>query len=794
MAKKKILAGKMGNSKYFFDENGNIVDQTGAVAPRAIAAAILAGIESIPEVEVEDKAPATPKAPEKEESPLSRVTQKVSSGRGPIRRTMDNIADVIGRGTIAASVGSVPDLRGVAAATLDAAGVGGLVTMGGRRGSSSPGGGKNPEKESAGILLSILNVLRDNNELLQDLLYSLTAAAKGRIEAEREANRKAGEAGKGVRDEGEDPEKQSFLGKWGTIIAAALGSVYGIIQGWLKTIKYFAEALLPESLIKSIKGKFAAIGTFFDDIFIKLKNVFSGRFEKIGAAFEEVFSKITNLFKSVGSESRLAKIITAFGSGIIKLSAPFIEAFNVLKSLISGPANYIVNVFKSFSGIFTGVSDTAGKMLGFLDQFSGVFKFVSSIVSKLALPLFIVMTVWDTVKEMIAGYEKEGIVGAIAGAVTGFFNSLIFGPLDMLKSAVAWVLGKFGFENAEKELNSFSFSEMFTNLIGTVKDFFIDIGKWVGEKMAGASVSFNEWWDSWSISGALIEKVKVFFIDIGKWVGEKMAGASVSFNEWWASWSITGAITTAFEDFKQKIINYFGPEFVAKIGEIANFDLAGYISKKIGEVFKTITDFFAAIPGIISTFVTDQIKKIPGGEALLNALKPATTNFATGASGSFGGPAAQRNLEERTASVVPDTQKIEPRPAGTFVGERYKKEWDEKYKGKYDPITGEKLVQVTSAGAASANFGNSMAETLSATDLTPTANPTAPAFLKRVNDIAISDSTPAAPIIIDNSTKNNVTNSRPSSISPRVSSGAPSTAPVMSHIDRSLYPFIGAYP
>ena len=88
---------------------------------------------------------------EKEEGRLSRVTQKISSGRGPIRRTVDNIADVVGRGSIAASVGNVPDLRGVAAATLDAAGVGGLVTMGGRRGSSSRGGGKNPEKESAGI-------------------------------------------------------------------------------------------------------------------------------------------------------------------------------------------------------------------------------------------------------------------------------------------------------------------------------------------------------------------------------------------------------------------------------------------------------------------------------------------------------------------------------------------------------------------------------------------------------------------------------------------------------------------
>jgi hypothetical protein len=79
-------------------------------------------------------------------------------------------------------------------------------------------------------------------------------------------------------------------------------------------------------------------------------------------------------------------------------------------------------------------------------------------------------------------------------------------------------------------------------------------------------------------------------------------------------------------------------------------------------------------------------------------------------------------------------------------------------------------------------------------DLMPTENMTAPAFLKRVNDLAVSSSAPAAPIIIDNTTKNTVTNSRPSSISPRVSSGAPKTAPVMSHIERSLYPFIGAYP
>jgi len=882
MAKKKILAGKMGNSKYFFDENGNIVDQTGAVAPRAIAAAILAGIESIPEVEVEDKAPAKPKAPKKvkqakskeeteeEESPLSRVTQRVSSGRGPIRGTIGNIADVVGRGTIAASVGSVPNLRGVAAATLDAAGVGGLAMLGGGGGGrrvSSPGGGKNLEKESVGILESILNVLQDNNELLQDLLSSLTTAAKDRIESAREANRKAGEAGKGVTDtDTKELEEQSFLGKWSKIIAAALGSVYGIILGWLKTVKFFAEALLPESLIKSIKGKFTAIGTFFDDVFLKLKTLFTKNIQNISVVFEEAFSKISNLFKSVGSESRLAKILTAFGQGIIRLSAPFIEAFNVLKSLISGPANYIVNVFKSFSGIFDDVAKVAGNMLGFLDNFAGVFKFVSSIVSKLALPLFIVMTVWDTVKGMIEGYEKEGIVGAIAGAVTGFFNSLIFGPLDMLKSAVAWVLGKFGFENAEKELNSFSFSEMFTNLIGTVKDFFIDIGKWVGEKMAGASASFSEWWNSWSITGAITTAFEGFKVKAGgllngviEWwnswtLVDVISTAFENFKtnvgnllapviEWWNSWSITGAITTAFEDFKQKIINYFGPEFVAKIGEIASFDLAGYISKKIGEAIDTVKNMFGNLGNMVNDYAYDLWESTVGGFLPNPLTKSSGTPDSESETGMAAGRGAERSVlaavknvtNSRPSSISPrvDTEPTfnnaedsvaeataEPvdsmitddltnrldtmHTAGVMNDNLYKMAKEHIKNGRISMAT--KMVMSAERSIApggditadkngiSANFGNVMAETVSATDLIPTTNQTAPAFLKRVNDLAVSSSAPAAPIIIDNTTKNTVTNSRPSSISPRVSSGAPKTAPVMSHIERSLYPFIGAYP
>jgi len=816
--------------------------QTAAVEQAKIALAQLEETkkqtEILDKIEKKKETSGDRSTKEKEEGRLSRVTQRVSSGRGPTRGTMGNIADVISRGTIAASVGNVPDLRGVAAATLDAAGVGGLVTMGGRRGSSSPGGGKNPEKESVGILLSILNVLKDNNELLQDLLYSLTAAAKDRIESAREANRKAGEAGKGVRDEGEDSEEQSSLGKWGTIIAAALGTVYGIIQGWLKTVKYFAEAILPESLIKSIKGKFAAIGTFFDDIlksikgkftaigtffddiFMKLKSVFSGRFEKIGAAFEEVFSKITNLFKSVGSESKLGKIISSIGGAIIKLSAPFIEAFNVLKSLISGPANYIVNVFKSFSGIFTGVAGTAGKMMGFLKSFAGVFKFVSSIVSKLALPLFIVMTVWDTVKGMIEGYEKEGIIGAISGAVKGFFNSLIFGPLDLLKKALAWVLGAFGWTKAEKILNSFSFEQVFSDIIdGLIQS--------IKKMFASITDIFSSKEDTVKKQAEMLKPVKP---------------------------KPTGRAGVAWE---QQYGATHNPDGTPKITKLTPEPLEPVEARPgENEKIKVNTGNKGKVQTTEISAAAEWDKKYKGKYDPITGKNLPQPMFAGSASGNFGNTMAEATAEPVDSMITDDlTNRLDTmHTAGVMDDNLYKMAKEDIKNGRISMATkmvmqaersiapggdiiadrhgiravgwmptvtpqtpfvpnfttddqeqptftgsasanfDNVMAETVSAGAASANFGNVMAEKVSATDLIPTTNQTAPAFLKRVNDLAVSSSAPAAPIIIDNTTKNNVTNSRPSSISPRVSSGAPKTAPVMSHIDRLLYPFIGAFP
>jgi hypothetical protein len=118
-------------------------------------------------------------------------------------------------------------------------------------------------------------------------------------------------------------------------------------------------------------------------------------------------------------------------------------------------------MFETIKGIFTTIGEHFSK-------FAGVFKSVATIAEKIFLPVTIVMTIWDTVKGAIEGFEKDGIVGGIAGAIKGFFNSLIFGPIDMIKDATAWVLGMFGFDKAKETLESFSLEKMFSSFVDMI--------------------------------------------------------------------------------------------------------------------------------------------------------------------------------------------------------------------------------------------------------------------------------------------------------------------------------------
>ena len=221
------------------------------------------------------------------------------------------------------------------------------------------------------------------------------------------------------------------LGTIGTILAGIVGTLVGLASAWVKTIKLFAKALIPTELMEKITKGFSAVDDFFSSIFSKFKALFD-------------FS----------GESKIGKIFGTIKEALSGFIKPFVTAYEVISDLLKGPIKMVGGVFTAIKEYFTMFANSVGK--------------IAIIAEKIFFPILIIMTIWDTVKGAIEGFEKEGIIGGIKGAITGFFNSLIFGPIDMLKDAIAWVLGFFGFDKAKTLLESFSLEDIFKKFIDAI--------------------------------------------------------------------------------------------------------------------------------------------------------------------------------------------------------------------------------------------------------------------------------------------------------------------------------------
>jgi len=256
---------------------------------------------------------------------------------------------------------------------------------------------------------------------------------------------------KNIKKEKKEEVKDSGLGLGAVItgITVALSALAGVISAYVKNIKFFLNLLTPDALKIKIGDTFSNIQKMFSEFGLKIQKILSESFTKLKSLF--VFDETSNI----------GKIISKFKSGLDKFLIPFKEAFSTIQSLMSGSVKGL-----SFIGdIVSKISNTISSVGKYLSKIGVLFKGVFSVVEKIALPLFAIMTLWDTVKGTIEGFEKNGIIGAIGGAIKGLINSLIMAPLDMLKSAVSWITGAFGFDKVEQLLDAFSFEGMFSTFI-----------------------------------------------------------------------------------------------------------------------------------------------------------------------------------------------------------------------------------------------------------------------------------------------------------------------------------------
>jgi hypothetical protein len=292
---------------------------------------------------------------------------------------------------------------------------------------------------------------------------------------------------------------EKLLGALGIIGGLVTGFVAGIVGYFSKLFKgitttiakllkideFLARIGLNSKFIEKLSTPFKKIGEFFKDL---------------SKSFGELFSDSLKAFKELSKE----------GGFLGKIGKFFTKLINYMKGLYDS--------FFSKFGKFFGI----GKVLGV-------------IVGKL-------MIFWDVFQSIKAAFDKFGETGdlgeALGTGIKELLGRVIGAPLDLLKSAVSWILGKFGFSEAEEFLDSFDFTE----LINTFLDRLLAWGRQTFEKVFQTVVDI---WDditdkfkSGDFLGGIIEifrglakfllalpmdLVKNAVASVGEWFGADMS-------------------------------------------------------------------------------------------------------------------------------------------------------------------------------------------------------------------------------------------------------------------------------
>jgi hypothetical protein len=240
------------------------------------------------------------------------------------------------------------------------------------------------------------------------------------------------------------------------------------------------------------------------------------------------------------------------------------------------------------------------------------------------------MAVWDTIMGAIDGYKEGGIAGAFKGGISGLLNSLIGSLLDLVKDGVSWLLGALGFDEAEKFLDSFSFTDLISKLVSGIVD--------------GVVYYFNYLKEKFSI--------------------DKFVEAFEKFGVHGVIGVLVGGILDTWKGALSWIFDLFGADKISEMLDGFSFqDTFDKILQSIKDTISAVGDWFAAMPGKISNFaanmtdLTDQFIKT----VLQNVLPRKDANAAWYSPMNLAAAAIPSSVYEY-AGMNPDTGEIIKKP------------------------------------------------------------------------------------------------------------------------------------
>jgi hypothetical protein len=501
---------------------------------------------------------------------------------------------------------------------------------------------------------------KEQNEVLEEIADNTKKENKGA----KGEDLKFDEIGKG----GIAAAIGAILGSLAIIPAAIVGMVQGLRTSFLKDLPKFLRSILKSVGLKKTATRvglfFRTIREFFRNLrgnFIKAvgntKTFIANIVQPVKNFFAGIGSRITGVFKGSGKVGKLLAPVTKAIDGIKAFFRPFSGLFSgpqiINVKAIFDPFKQFFQSLKKSAKIFTKVGSTLGRILG-----------------RIFLPISVIMAAIDGIRGGLdAAGKEEGFINkfimGIGGAISGIIGNLIGLPLDLLKSGVAWILGKFGFDNAAESLKSFSFKELINKVIMTVaealkkavakvrelftgdnlKNAIKDLGQKIlnsgpiqflietGEKIKAFFVGAFE-----KVKGfirGISEKAKAFFLEvvdvpIGYITGviDRIKGIFAG-DENIVSKAIRGIAEIAYSvvtfpiGLLQSAIVKIGEFFGFDMSAIEDFDLAG----KIKDLFALPANLIAdAIENIKLLFSSEGREKLAGkaaavGEVVKNFIK-----------------------------------------------------------------------------------------------------------------------------------------------------------------------------
>lgn len=280
------------------------------------------------------------------------------------------------------------------------------------------------------------------------------------------------------------------LGLIGGAFALAVSTTIGVINGQLQAIRLAFNMFTPD-ITSTLNNFKTAISKPFVDLITNLRVRFAFMSTGISETIDNAISAIRNMF-SITPQSNIGKLITTFKNGIEMFIKPFQVAAQVLSGALSS-TNIISSSLSRIGNLFSSISSLVTRTIG--------------IVSKIFLPLTIIITAFETIKGAIDGYAEGGKLGFFEGAINGFFTSLITVPLDLIKSMVGWVVGKLGFDETSEAIKSFSFTTLFTNMTAGVFDFLRDTFEWVKTLFSDPVTALKQLWNGYVGEGGFLDLV-----------------------------------------------------------------------------------------------------------------------------------------------------------------------------------------------------------------------------------------------------------------------------------------------